>query len=204
MLLTDDDRLANRARRFRSHGVERKTFLGLGADGDLQLDERGPWYHEMHDLGFNYRITDIQCALGIAQLTRLDAFIERRRAIVARYNQELAGIPWLTVPSVLPPARPAHTSWHLYTVQIDFGALGKTRTQVMSGLRDQGVGTQVLYIPVYLQPWYRRTYGYGPGKCPAAEQFYRRALSLPLYPAMTDEDVDRVIRAIADLARSSR
>jgi dTDP-4-amino-4,6-dideoxygalactose transaminase len=90
-------------------------------------------------------------------------------------------------------------SWHLYTVQIDFPRLGKTRTEVMQELREQGVGTQVLYIPVYLQPWYRRTYGYASGKCPNAERFYARALSLPLFPAMTDADVQKVIHSVLAL-----
>ncbi len=87
-------------------------------------------------------------------------------------------------------------SWHLYTVQIDFVSLGKTRTEVMLDLRDRGVGTQVLYIPVYLQPWYRQTFGYQAGKCPNAEAYYQRTLSLPLYPAMSDADVDTVIESV--------
>jgi len=200
MLVTDNDAWAERARRLRAHGVERGNFVGLGAEDDPALDERGPWYYEMQELGHNFRMTDMQCALGISQLSRLDAFVARRRAIVARYNQAFAGIPWMVRPAVIPPATSKHISWHLYTVQIDFGALGKTRTQVMYELRQKGVGTQVLYIPVHLQPWYRNTFGYGPGKCPVAENFYKHALSLPLYPAMSDAEVDRVIAAVEELA----
>lgn len=199
MLVTDNDAWAERARRLRAHGVERRNFVGLGAGDDPALNERGPWYHEMQELGHNFRITDMQCALGISQLSRLDAFVARRRAIVARYNQAFAGIPWMVRPGVIPPAKSKHTSWHLYTLKIDFGALGKTRTQVMGELRQKGVNTQVLYIPVHLQPWYRRTYGYGVGKCPVAENFYKHALSLPLYPAMSDREVDRVISAVEEL-----
>jgi UDP-4-amino-4,6-dideoxy-N-acetyl-beta-L-altrosamine transaminase len=204
MLVTDNDAWAERARRLRAHGVERRSFVGLGAEDDPALNERGPWYHEMQELGYNFRITDIQCALGISQLSRLDAFVARRRAIVARYNQAFAGIPWMVRPSVIPPASSDHTSWHLYTLKIDFGALGKTRTQVMGELRQKGVNTQVLYIPVHLQPWYRNTYGYGLGKCPVAENFYKHALSLPLYPAMNDADVDQVIGAVYELNQSLR
>ena len=117
----------------------------------------------------------------------------------ARYNAAFADVPWLTEPGLRTPAYRDHVSWHLYTVQIDFSGIRKTRTQVMTELRKQGIGCQVLYIPVYLQPWYRQTYGYAHGKCPIAEDYYRRALSLPLYPALTDADVQRVVDAVHSL-----
>ena len=196
MLVTDNEEWAAAARRLRSHGVEREAFRGLGSD---DLAERGPWYYEMHDLGYNYRLTDIQCALGLSQLARLPAMIRRRREIVARYNEAFAGLPWLTTPGLRHAGDRDEISWHLYTVQIDFAALGRTRTEVMYELREKGVGSQVLYIPVHLQPWYRETYGYGAGKCPVAEKFYRSALSLPLFSALTDADVDRVIAAVRAL-----
>ena len=203
MLVTNNDLWAEHARRLRAHGVERRAFLGLGAESDPVLNERGTWYHEMQELGYNYRITDFQCALGISQLSRLGAFMERRRAIVGRYNGAFTGTSWIVPPGVRAPASGRHISWHLYTLQIDFEALGKTRTQVMHELKQNGVNTQVLYIPVYLQPWYRSTYGYGAGKCPVAESFYKQALSIPLYPAMSDNDVDRVIEAVEQLAESN-
>lgn len=200
MLVTNNDDWAGMARQLRSHGVERKHFLGLGADDEPAFAERGPWHYEMQNLGYNYRITDIQCALGLSQLSRLGTFIERRREIVASYNSAFAGIPWLTLPRLRAPADAALVSWHLYTIQIDFRAIGRTRTEVMVELYRQGVGTQVLYIPVHLQPWFRQTYGYARGKCPVAEAYYARALSLPLYPAMTAEDVARVQAAVRALA----
>jgi UDP-4-amino-4,6-dideoxy-N-acetyl-beta-L-altrosamine transaminase len=200
MLVTNNDAWADAARRLRSHGVERQRFLGLGADSEPAFAERGPWYYEMQDLGYNYRLTDIQCALGLSQLSRLESFIARRREIVASYNAAFGGIPWLTIPSVVPPAQADRVSWHLYTIQMDFPALGRTRTEVMATLRQHGVATQVLYIPVHLQPWYRQTYGYGRGKCPVAEAYYTRALSLPLFPAMTTEEVARVRKAVRELA----
>jgi dTDP-4-amino-4,6-dideoxygalactose transaminase len=189
----------------------------------------------MQELGYNYRITDFQCALGRSQLKHLPEFIARRQQIASRYNEALASLDWLTTPKFtsVPPLVTDHSSsatsyssntpaldsdispppfaiqyqlsdlsLHLYTLQIDFPRLCKTRTEVMQELREKGVGTQVLYIPVYLQPWYRRTYGYAPGKCPNAEHFYARALSLPLFPAMNDADVEKVILAVQSLKKT--
>lgn len=209
MLVTDNDEFARRARLLRAHGIVRDPakFRGFGSD-DPAYREIGPWVYEMQELGFNHRITDIQCALGRSQLKRLNHFIDRRLEIVARYNQAFADLPWLNTPKLshwlLPPAEtPKHRiSWHLYTVLIDFEALGKTRTEVMAELRSKGVGTQVLYIPVHLQPYYRQTYGYGHGKCPVAEQFYRQALSLPLYPSMVANETDIVIESCSSLAET--
>lgn len=200
MLVTNRADWADRARRLRSHGIERDPARFERAESDPVLGEIGPWSYEMQELGYNYRLTDLQCALGLSQLERLDAFIARRQEMVARYNAAFADLPWLQVPRLRDPRDAATTSWHLYTVQIDFAAVRRSRPAVMQALRDAGVGSQVLYIPVHLQPWYRRTYGYGPGQCPAAEAFYARALSLPLYPAMSDAEVERVIGAVRRLS----
>ena len=203
ILATNDDSLAARARSMRSHGMTRAPgdFVGLvsGVDSTPGLEEKGPWYYEMQELGHNFRITDLQCALGLSQLKRLPEFMERRRTIVGEYNRAFADLPWLATPKVRDPRDVAEVSWHLYTVQINFTELGLTRTEVMQTLRAQGIGTQVLYIPVHLQPWYREHYGYRAGKCPAAEAYYTRALSLPLYPSMADVDVQSVIAAVRGL-----
>jgi UDP-4-amino-4,6-dideoxy-N-acetyl-beta-L-altrosamine transaminase len=194
-ILTDSDALAGRCRLLRSHGMVKDPtkLTGLGQD---DLNEFGPWYYEMQEVGYNYRITDLQCALGSSQLRRLDQFVQRRAGIVAAYNHAFGRLP-----HVQPPAAAlAPTAWHLYVLQFDFAALGRTRTQVMADLRARGVGTQVHYIPVHLQPYYRNKYGYGPGKCPVAEAYYRRCLSLPLFPAMSDGDVARVIDAVTTIA----
>lgn len=196
MLVTDRADWAELARTLRSHGIVRDPSRFQSSDLCPLLAEQGPWFHEMQELGYNYRLTDIQCALGLSQLNRLDQFIMRRREIVARYNEAFASLPRLTRPGLRHPADVNTTSWHLYTVQLDFAAIGKSRTQVMNQLRKRGIGTQVLYIPVYLQPWYRKTFGYTPGKCPVAERFYAQALSLPLYPAMSDADADSVVVAV--------
>lgn len=201
MLVTDRADWAEQARMLRSHGMVREPSRFTPVDVADPLAERGPWYYEMQELGWNYRLTDLQCALGLSQLERLDASLTRRRQIVATYDRAFADLGWLQGPRLRNPADAALASWHLYTVEIDFTAIQQTRTDVMARLRTAGIGTQVLYVPVYLQPWYRQTYGYGPGKCPAAEAFYGRALSLPLYPGLTDDDVNRVIAAVRALAR---
>jgi dTDP-4-amino-4,6-dideoxygalactose transaminase len=227
ILLTENDEWAAKARLLRTHGITRNhdeftglddaEFSGLSFQDSAKpnppsairdqssLAERGLWYYEMQELGYNYRITDLQCALGRSQLKRLPEFIARRQQIASCYNQAFSNLDWLKTPALAPwLLSPAENliSWHLYTVQIDFPRLGKTRTQIMQKLREKGVGTQVLYIPVYLQPWYRRTYGYASGKCPNAERFYARALSLPLYPSMSDADIEIVIAAVASLKKT--
>lgn len=200
MLVTDRADWAELARTLRSHGIVREAHrLTPVAEDNPLLAERGSWFYEMQELGWNYRLTDLQCALGLSQLNRLDAMVARRREIVAAYNEAFADLPWFTRPALRHVADAATASWHLYTAQLDFAALGKTRSRVMAELRAAGVGSQVLYIPVYLQPWYRRNYGYAPGKCPAAEAFYRGALSLPLFAGMTEHDVAHVITTVRKL-----
>ena len=226
IILTENDEWAAKARLLRTHGITRNPseFIGLSDSpsspssaidvppsiirDQMSLEERGPWYYEMQELGYNYRITDLQCALGRSQLKRLPDFIARRQDIAARYNKAFANLDWLKTPSLdseLSTMDSAFSyglsdlSLHLYTVEIAFEKIGKSRTEVMQELREQGIGTQVLYIPVYLQPWYRHTFGYATGKCPNAESFYAHALSLPLYPAMTDSDVEKVIQTVKNI-----
>jgi UDP-4-amino-4,6-dideoxy-N-acetyl-beta-L-altrosamine transaminase len=204
MLVTSNQGWADKARRLRSHGIKRHpndNFYGLGCDTNPCMAERGPWYYEMQDFGFNYRISDIACALGASQLRRLEGFVSRRHEIVNLYNKAFSGISNLVTPALIHPENASHVAWHLYTVEVNFQGLGTCRTDFMRALAERGIGTQVLYIPVHLQPWYRRNFGYGPGKCPVAEAFYTRALSLPLYPAMTEDDVSRVISAVCALLR---
>lgn len=169
--------------------------------GFIPLLERGPWYYEMQSLGYNYRMSDLNAALGESQLKKLDAFVARRRAIAANYYEGLAGLPHVTLPAsdLHPAARlsyPATHSFHLFPLLIDFAALGATRTQVMHALRERGIGTQVHYIPVSLQPYYRAKAGTKPGDFPAAEAFFAREVSIPMYPAMTGDEVRTVIAAL--------
>ena len=204
LVATDDAGLAQRLRDFRTHGITRQAdrLAGLGADGGA-LAERGPWYYEMLDLGFNYRICDINCALGLSQLGKLDAFVARRREIAAAYGRGLAGLPRLALPSSDLQAAGADDgtrhAFHLYPVRIDFAGLGRTRTQVMADLAQRGVGTQVHYIPVCLQPYYRQRLGFAPGHCPGAERYYAQTLSIPMFPALAETEVERVIAALREL-----
>ena len=187
-VMTNSEVLYNKLVMLRSHGITK--------DADLLHNNPGPWYYEMHELGFNYRMTDLQAALGTSQMKRLNSFKARRKAIIRRYTDALSDLSWLKPP----PAEDADSCFHLYVVQIDFDALGISRREVMGILREHGIGTQVHYIPVHTQPYYHRELGYAVGDYPAAERFYSRALSLPLYPAMSNPDTERVIAAVRNLA----
>lgn len=194
-IITNDPELAQRLRLLRSHGIERDParFEGLGyGDGD----DTGPWVYEMQALGFNYRLPDINCALGVAQLKRLPGFIERRKALVAAYQAALAQtnlpVSWTA------PAAGDDPVFHLFAPGIDFAAVGKTRAEVMAALRDRGIGTQVHYIPVHRQPYWQ-TRQVSPRDLPGADAFYRFTLSLPLYPDMADSDPVRVVAALKEV-----
>ncbi|MEJ2815134.1 UDP-4-amino-4,6-dideoxy-N-acetyl-beta-L-altrosamine transaminase [Caulobacter sp. CCG-8] len=180
MLTTNDAALAARARSLRGHGMQRPA----GAE---------PWWYEMPELGFNYRIPDVLCALGISQLAKLDRFVARRRTLTALYADKLAAL----APTVRLAESPAWSdpALHLLTVLIDFEALGTTRLAVVEALKARGVGSQVHYIPVHRQPYYQSRYG--ALDLPGADAWYARCLTLPLYPTMADGDVDRVVEALA-------
>ncbi len=186
---TNDPDLYERLMMLRSHGITR--------DPARLSDSPGAWWYEQQMLGFNYRMTEIQAALGSSQLKKLDRFIDRRLAIIDRYQAAFAGLDWLRTPL---PRGADRIGYHLFVVQIDFERIGLSRPEAMAALAAQGVGSQVHYIPVPRQPWYRQTYG-EPAPFPAADRYYDRALSLPLFPAMTDEEVERVIVAVHGLAR---
>lgn len=200
MLVTDNDEWAQQARTLRTHGIVRQPsqFVGLGSP---EFDEKGGWYYEMQSLGYNYRITDFQCALGLSQLRRLDSMLRRRREIVAMYNEAFSKCPFLKVPRLRNELEEPLSAWHLYTLQVDFEALGVTRVEWAAELRTAGIEAHVLYIPVHLQPWYRQSYGYGVGKCPHAERLYQRAVCLPLFAAMCDDEVQLVISSVLSLCR---
>jgi dTDP-4-amino-4,6-dideoxygalactose transaminase len=161
--------------------------------------EAKPWLAEQQVLGLNYRMTDFQAALGLAQLARLDDFVVRRREIAQRYDEAFAKLGKLRVPQSGAQDR-ARSALHLYIVLIDFEALGTTRTAFMQRLRAQGIGTQVHYMPVYRHPFYANRYKINPQDFPAAEDYSARCLSLPIYPTMSDEDVERVVDAVTAAA----
>jgi UDP-4-amino-4,6-dideoxy-N-acetyl-beta-L-altrosamine transaminase len=196
MVLTNADDDAAIVRRARSHGVVREA---AGFENPTLADDGGggtnPWYHEFPDAGFNYRASDLNCALGLSQLGKLSTFVHARRALVDHYRKALARLAPRVMP--MPDVAGCRPGWHLFVVLIDFAALGMTRAAVMRGLADRGVATQVHYIPVAWQPCYRRRYGFV--DLPGAAAFYRRCLSLPLFPTMSATDVDRVVHGLAEV-----
>jgi UDP-4-amino-4,6-dideoxy-N-acetyl-beta-L-altrosamine transaminase len=190
---TNDAAAARYLERFRHHGMTREP--GEFVQREDAFDANGapnPWYYEMPEVGYNYRASDLHCALGASQLAKLERFIERRRALAARYDGLLSDLsPYVRPIARVPGCRPA---WHLYAVLIDFQAAGLPRADLMRRLRAAGVGTQVHYFPVHRQPYYRQRYGRQ--ALPGAERYYERALSLPLHYAMADADVERVVAAL--------
>jgi dTDP-4-amino-4,6-dideoxygalactose transaminase len=197
MITAADPALQQRMARQRSHGMTRDPDAFVNTELAVDPAQAGvnPWYYEMQEIGFNYRLTDIQAALGISQLRKLDWFKARRRSLAALYDEALAPLAPVVRPIAKAPAcRPV---LHLYEVLIDFAATGQTRGQVVRALHAKGIGTQVHYIPVNRQPYYEEIYGRRP--LPGAESFYASCLSLPLYPAMQDGDVERVVQALREV-----
>lgn len=184
MALTNDAELADRMRRFRSHGVTRDQDLMRGASD-------GSWYYQQLELGYNYRMTELQAALGLSQLDRLDVFVESRNALASRYHTLLNDLP-LTLPLCRANCR---SSYHLYVIQLESREEG-ARARFFGSLRSNNIGANVHYIPVHLQPYYRDL-GFNPGDFPKSEQYYRRAVSIPLYPDLTHAQQDHVAEVIA-------
>jgi dTDP-4-amino-4,6-dideoxygalactose transaminase len=173
--------------RFRSHGIT--------SDRD-QMESRPAdeiWNYQQIFLGYNYRMTDIQAALGISQLEKLDAFIARRRELAHRYGRVLANLP-VKLPLQAPDGASA---WHLYVIRLKLDKISQSHQQVFAALREKGIGVNLHYIPVHLQPWYRAL-GFEPGQFPEAEQYYREAVTLPLFYAMTEQDQDCVAASLQD------
>ncbi len=197
---TNNAKLAQRMRLMRSHGLHREA--GLFEVSDSAFERSGaanPWYYEQTDLGFNYRASDIHCALGLSQLTKLDQFAERRRALAATYDELLGGLSNLVQPVSRTPGCVA--AWHLYVVLIDFENLGLERATLMRALAERGIGTQVHYIPVHRQPYYRKT---GAAfELPGADAYYAKALTLPMFPAMSTGDVERVVEVLRALLEAA-
>lgn len=186
MLTTDDEGVAARARALALHGIATP-----GASG--RYTREGSWFYEVVEPGYKYNMTDIEAALGIVQLSRVSEFWERRTMIAGRYLEALAGLPQVDLPWGAPEGEHA---WHLFPVRLRTDRLAIGRDRFIGTLRDRGIGTSVHFIPVHLHPYYRRTYGYVPGDFPVAEDFYSRCVSLPLYPALTDGEVERVIATV--------
>lgn len=201
-IVTNDAGLYKRLKLFREHGIERSAELFADAGQATEAGEAAPWYYEQQVLGFNYRLTEIQAALGLSQIAKLERFLRRRREIALHYDAALRGIPALSLPQSKPEER-RRSGLHLYCIHVDFAALGTTRTAFMAALRQHGIGSQVHYIPVYRQPFHRERMKLPIEKFPNTEAHYRECLSIPLHPGLTDEDVERVIAGVkACMART--
>ncbi|MFH0822422.1 MAG: UDP-4-amino-4,6-dideoxy-N-acetyl-beta-L-altrosamine transaminase [Pseudomonadota bacterium] len=189
MITTDDPDRAEKAALFRNHGIT--------VDFDRRL-AGSSWFYEIVDLGYNYRITDIQCALGISQLKKLAAWTARRREIADRYSRALMSIPQMAPLDVM---KEAFHSYHLYVVKIGSDEPGRNRDDVFAALLQRGILVNVHYIPVHLHPYYRKRFGTAEGLCPKAEAAYRQVISLPMFPLMSDADVDRVMETCAAIMK---
>lgn len=184
MIVTDSKEYYEKLLRFRSHGITR--------DPQQLLHDHAPWYYEMQELGYNYRMTDIQAALGLSQLQKVDRFIELRKKWANVYNSLLSKIDEVVIPYQVPDAE---SSWHLYVIQLKPSKLKASRRQIFEALRAENIGVNVHYIPVYYHPYYQRL-GYQKGLCPVAEQWYENVITLPLFPKMTEQDIKDVVHAV--------
>ncbi|SHD76649.1 UDP-4-amino-4,6-dideoxy-N-acetyl-beta-L-altrosamine transaminase [Schnuerera ultunensis] len=185
MITTNDDELYNKLKLFRTHGITRDEEI-------LHNKDEGPWYYEQLELGYNYRMTDIQAALGISQLNKIDKFLERRREVANKYNEYLKDIDGIILPY---QEEYTKSSWHLYIIQLESEKLRVGRKQIYQALQAENIGVNVHYIPVYYHPYYKKI-GYEKGMCPNAEKLYDRIITIPLYPGMIDKDVEDVVGAI--------
>ena len=189
MVLTNSREMYEKLARLRSHGITRDPAL-------MEGDSHGPWYYQEIELGFNYRMTDIQAALGLSQLKCLDEFVDRRHQLIGRYNQALSNLPL-----VLPYQHPeAYSAFHLYVIRLKLNAMKMNRRKVFEELRASGIGVNVHYIPVHTQPYYR-TLGFNAGDFPEAEKYYENAISLPMFPGLLEKDQDYVIDTLRDTLR---
>jgi UDP-4-amino-4,6-dideoxy-N-acetyl-beta-L-altrosamine transaminase len=191
MAVTADADLAARMRRFRNHGID---------SDHRQRTESGTWRYHMEDLGFNYRITDIQCALGISQMSRQPHWLDRRRFLAGAYRVALAGMRGV---EPLAEAADCRHAYHLFVVKLADGLPGGDRDAVFQSLRSKGVGVNVHYLPVHLHPYYRRRLGTGEGLCPVAEDAFGRILSLPMFPGLSDGDLACVVAALRSSVQGS-
>jgi UDP-4-amino-4,6-dideoxy-N-acetyl-beta-L-altrosamine transaminase len=181
---TNDEGYFERLKLFRTHGITRNP--------DLLKNNHGPWYYEQHELGYNYRLTELQCALGLSQLEKLDEFVRKRREYADHYNQAFSAVDGIITPETADNINP---SWHIYVIQLDLEKFKTDRKEIYEALQAENIGVNVHYIPVYYHPYYQKL-GYERGLCPNAEFLYERFITLPLFPKMTGNDVNDVIEAV--------
>jgi UDP-4-amino-4,6-dideoxy-N-acetyl-beta-L-altrosamine transaminase len=184
MAMTNDPQLARRMQLLRSHGITRDT-------SEMTRNPDGPWYYQQIDLGYNYRMTDIQAALGLSQMRRLDEFVSSRQAIANQYDELLRDLP-LETPWMHPEG---YSAFHLYVIRLKLSELTKTHREVFEGLRSMGIGVNLHYMPIYLQPYYAAL-GFKRGYCPEAERYYSEAMSIPMYPGLMEAEQQRVVDSL--------
>lgn len=189
-IVTNDPKIADAARKLRSHGIVKDRFEIPGQALGPNREER-PWYYEMDSLGFNYRITDLQCSLGLSQLGHLDRFVNARKALAQSYEERLKEFAGALLAALPMETEAGQSSCHLYPIRIK-----RQRDRVFLKLKSMGINSQVHYIPITLQPYYRKECGAGPGDCPEAERYFEETLSLPLFPQMTTTEMDHVIESL--------
>ncbi|WP_353646348.1 UDP-4-amino-4,6-dideoxy-N-acetyl-beta-L-altrosamine transaminase [Mesorhizobium sp. WSM2239] len=184
MAVTNDARLASRMSLLRSHGITREPAL-------MTHEPDGPWYYQQVDLGYNYRMTELQGALGLSQMARVDAYVARRHELARRYDQTLKGLP-VTIPWQHPDG---YSGLHLYVIRLQLDAIKGSHKDVFKSMQSQGIGVNLHYIPIHMQPYYQRM-GFNPGDYPEAEAYYFEAMTIPMYPAMSYDQQDSVISAL--------
>jgi perosamine synthetase len=187
-ILTNDQEVDEKVRRLRNHGMTKAK--------DQLEDNDAPWYYEINEVGYNYRITDFQCALGVSQLKKLDRFINIRRNLAKKYDKAFSNINFLKIPE---PRKSVEHSYHLYPLQIDFKNLSITKSEFFKKMKESGISLQVHYIPVHLQPFYRKNYGFKAGDFPVSESFYSDVISLPIYPNLSIGDISFIVNNILEI-----
>jgi len=192
MIVTDNETYYKRLLLFRNHGMTRDPMVMTASEG--------PWYYEMHELGYNYRMTDMQAALGVSQMDKLDGFVEVRRSIAHAYTAAFGELDGLIVPE---QHSAGNSSWHLYIIRWDLSRYSADRRMIFEALRAENIGVNVHYIPVYQQPYYRN-HGYEELRLPKAEAYYENAVSLPIFPKMSDDDVKDVVKAVCKVHKQYR
>jgi dTDP-4-amino-4,6-dideoxygalactose transaminase len=196
MLVTDDPAIADRARLMSLHGISRTAWNRYASSGS--------WYYEIEDVGYKYNMTDIAAALGLVQLERAQELLDARRELARRYTTRLGdgrAADLIEIPTEAPDGSHA---WHLYVIRPALHRLTIDRGQVIEGLKQLGIGTSVHFIPLHLHPYYRRRWGYSPGDCPVATAEYERVISLPIWPGMSFDDIDRVVDGLETVLGSAR
>jgi UDP-4-amino-4,6-dideoxy-N-acetyl-beta-L-altrosamine transaminase len=189
MALTNNAELGERMGSLRTHGITRDP-------GRMLHESAGPWYYEQQDLGFNYRLTDLQAALGLSQMQRLDEYVEKRNSLARRYDELLSDLP-LRCPTVI---EGAYSSWHLYPVRLDLAQVQRSHREVFESMREAGIGVNLHYMPVHLQPYYRDL-GFHEGLFPEAEAYGQDAISLPMFPGLGNADLEQVVKALREALR---